>query len=86
MGNFSRSIIIGYISRIFQVKGRILKTQIIIVVVYLAAWVANGAFHMSFDLGALVTFYLAVAGKDVAGYTVNSLFNSKRGEAPNAKH
>ena len=57
-------------------------TGVLLGLIYMGAWILNGVGNYNFSLDPLIILYVAVAGRDVAGYTVNSLFNSKRGEAP----
>jgi len=59
-----------------------LTTTTFFIIIFLAAWYFNGIGKTHFDLGQLQTFYLAVAGVSVTGHTVNSVFNSPRGQAP----
>lgn len=60
---------------------KILNCTAFFIIVYLIGWVLNGVYNtLHFDLTALRDFYLMVIGKDVATHSVNSIFNSDRGQ------
>lgn len=49
---------------------------------FLIGWIANGLFNTNFDIPMLMAFYSCLAGKDVIGYAINSIYNSSRGQMP----
>lgn len=49
---------------------------------FLIGWIANGLFDASFDITMLMAFYSCLAGKDVIGHAINSIYNSSRGKMP----
>lgn len=60
----------------------ILSCSVFFIAVYLIGWILNGAYAMHFDLNALQNFYITVIGKQAVDHSINSIFNSPRGEAP----
>lgn len=49
---------------------------------FFIGWVANGLFNANFDIVMLMGFYSCLAGKDVIGHAINSIYNSTRGTMP----
>ena len=62
---------------------KILNCTAFFIVIYLVGWCLNAMYStIHFDLTALRDFYIMIAGKDVATHSVNSIFNSARGQDP----
>lgn len=68
--------------RLKEILTPFISTTTFFIFIFLAAWYANGRGLAKFDLSQLQTFYLTIAGVNVAGHTVNSVFNSPRGASP----
>ena len=62
---------------------KIINCTAFFVVVFLAAWILNGMYNnIHFDLSSLTNFYLLIVGKQAASHTIDSVFNSDRGQPP----
>ena len=60
-------------------------TAIIVGLVFLYGWYQNGINGSHFDLNSILAAYGVVFGRDVLNHTVNSIFNSDRGNFPTRK-
>ena len=62
---------------------KIINCTAFFVVVFLVAWILNGMYNnIHFDLSSLTNFYLLIVGKQTASHTIDSVFNSDRGQPP----
>lgn len=62
---------------------KIINCTAFFVVVFLVAWILNGMYNnIHFDLSSLTNFYLLIVGKQAANHTIDSVFNSDRGQPP----
>ena len=62
---------------------KIINCTAFFVVVFLVAWILNGMYNnFHFDLSSLTNFYLLIVGKQTASHTIDSVFNSDRGQPP----
>lgn len=62
---------------------KIINCTAFFVVVFLVAWILNGMYNnIHFDLSSLTNFYLLIVGKQTASHTIDSVFNSDRGQQP----
>ena len=62
---------------------KIINCTAFFVVVFLVAWILNGMYNnIHFDLSSLTNFYLLIVGKQAASHTIDSVFNSGRGQPP----
>ena len=52
------------------------------VLIFLVAWIVNGVYQTRFDLASLQNFYLLIIGKQATQHSIDSIFNSARGELP----
>ena len=55
---------------------------IVLSVIYLLAWFFNGYLNMHFSCPDLITFYSVIIVKNLGSHTVDSIFNSNKGEPP----
>ena len=55
---------------------------ILLSIIYLVAWFFNGFAGMHFSCSDLITFYSVIILKNLGSHTINSVFNSNRGEMP----
>ena len=55
---------------------------ILLSIIYLIAWFLNGYFGMHFSCSDLISFYSIIILKNLGSHTINSVFNSTRGEMP----
>lgn len=55
---------------------------ILLSIIYLAAWFLNGYLGYHFSCSDLITFYSVIVLKNLGSHTINSVFNSNRGEMP----
>ena len=55
---------------------------ILLSIIYLAAWFCNGYLGMHFSCSDLITFYSIIILKNLGSHTVDSVFNSQKGEFP----
>jgi hypothetical protein len=55
---------------------------IVLSLIYLLAWFVNGYMGMHFSLPDLITFYSVIVVKNLGSHTVDSVFNSQKGEMP----
>ena len=62
---------------------KIINCTAFFVVVFFVAWILNGMYNnIHFDLSSLTNFYLLIVGKQTASHTIDSVFNSDRGQPP----
>jgi hypothetical protein len=55
---------------------------ILLSIIYLVAWFFNGYLGYHFSCSDLITFYSIIVMKNLGSHTINSVFNSNRGEMP----
>jgi hypothetical protein len=55
---------------------------ILLSIIYLVAWFLNGYLGMHFSCSDLITFYSVIVLKNLGSHTVDSVFNSQKGEPP----
>jgi len=55
---------------------------IFFIVIWLVAWLSNALYHTMFDLGQLMQLYLSVIVPRLGFHTINSIYNSPKGEPP----
>ena len=55
---------------------------ILLSIIYLAAWFLNGFAGYHFSCSDLITFYSVIVLKNLGSHTINSVFNSQKGEFP----
>jgi len=67
--------------RIEPYISNITDLTVIFIAIFLSAWFCNGYFGFKFELSALQSFYLCIAGIKTANYGINSAFNTARGSS-----
>ena len=55
---------------------------ILLSIIYLVAWFCNGYLGYHFNCSDLITFYSVIVLKNLGSHTINSVWNSPRGELP----
>lgn len=55
---------------------------ILLSIIYLAGWFCNGIYQMHFSCADLITFYSVIVIKNLSSHTVDSVFNSQKGQPP----
>ena len=55
---------------------------ILLSIIYLAGWFCNGYLGMHFSCSDLISFYSIIILKNLGSHTVDSVFNSQKGEMP----
>lgn len=55
---------------------------ILLSIIYLAGWFCNGYLGYHFSCSDLITFYSIIILKNLGSHTVDSVFNSQKGEMP----
>lgn len=55
---------------------------ILLSIIYLAGWFVNGYLGMHFSCSDLITFYSVIIIKNLGSHTVDSVFNSEKGQMP----
>lgn len=85
-----RDKIIAYINKISDFIKiplmKIINYSSFFITAYLIGWTLNAIYpNLHFDLDSLRDFYFMIIGKDTVIHSVNSVFNSDKGQMPTTK-